>query len=395
MRCALVYDDEMAAYDLGPHHPLKPERFTLAVALMSAYGMLEATGESARDDAGAALQLFAPRGPATDADLALVHDDAYVDTVKQASVDPHRYRAVTTRGIGPGDTPATPGLHDAAALICGATIDALARVLDARGPARAFAPAGGLHHAHRDRAAGFCVYNDPAVAIAVALREHPGLRIAYLDIDAHHGDGVQEAFYDRDDVLTISLHESGRYLFPGTGRAEETGTGAGTGYAINVPLPPYADEACYTLAFDEVVAPALAAFAPDVLVAQCGADAHHADPLTHLGLTLPAMRALYRRIAEIADASCGGCLTCCGGGGYGTYSVVPRAWTMLAAVLAGVELPEDLPESWRERSSGHSGQAAPRLLAEETQAAGADPATALEYTRSSVQRVRAMIGLLG
>jgi acetoin utilization protein AcuC len=276
--CTLVYNDAMAGYDLGSGHPLKPERFTLAVELMRAYGLLAEEGGpvSSLDDIE----------PATDDELALVHDRAYLQIVRDASADPARFTWRTRRGIGPGDTPAAPGLHEASALIAGGTIAALRLALDAGGDVRPFAVAGGLHHAHHDRAAGFCVYNDPAVAIAVALRDRPELRIAYLDIDAHHGDGVQEAFYDDPRVLTISLHESGRYLYPGTGREVETGSGEGAGFALNVPLPPFADAGCYSLAFEEVVAPAIAAFAPDALVAQCGADAHHADPLTHLGLTL-------------------------------------------------------------------------------------------------------------
>lgn len=359
MRTALIYDPAMAGYDLGPSHPLKPERFTLSVELMRSYGLIGG------EDSDAPLRIAQPAGPAPDADLLLVHDAGYIETVIEASADPEAFRSRTVRGIGPGDTPAAPGLHEAAALIAGGTATGLALVLDAPAddlPARAFAPAGGLHHAQRDRAAGFCVYNDCAVAIAVALRDRPGTRIAYLDIDAHHGDGVQAAFYDSPDVLTISLHESGRFLFPGTGFADETGRGAGVGSAINVPLPPHAAAGEYAEAFDRVVEPGLAAFAPDVLVAQCGADTHRDDPLTHLGLTLGDLRDLYRRVIGLADRYAGGRLLCTGGGGYGTYSVVPRAWTILAAELAGVTLPEELPEEWRAASASLSGRPAPATL---------------------------------
>jgi acetoin utilization protein AcuC len=378
--CTLVYNDAMAGYDLGSGHPPKPERFTLAVDLMRAYGLFaEGGGPVSRLDA---------IDPATDQELTLVHDRAYLEVVRDASADPGRFTWRTRRGIGPGDTPAAPGLHDAAALIAGGTIAALRLALEGRGLVP-FAVAGGLHHAHRDRAAGFCVYNDPAVAIAVALRDHPESCIAYLDIDAHHGDGVQEAFYDDPRVLTISLHESGRYLYPGTGREVETGSGEGAGFALNVPLPPFAEASCYALAFDEVVAPALSAFAPDALVAQCGADAHHADPLTHLGLTLTALRELYGRIVALADAHCGGRLVCTGGGGYGTYSVVPRAWTILAATLAGTELPEELPESWRERSSALSGRPAPLTLTGESPPPPVvETEPLLQATHASVSKVR-------
>ncbi|HET6498523.1 MAG TPA: acetoin utilization protein AcuC, partial [Coriobacteriia bacterium] len=334
MTCTLVYSDAMASYDLGPDHPLKPERFTLAVDLMRDMGLLADTG-------GPIAHLSDVR-PATERQLTLVHDPEYVAVVREASSAPNRFAWRTLRGIGPGDTPAAPGLHEAAALIAGGTIAALLRTLSADDAGYSFAVAGGLHHAHRDRAAGFCVYNDPAVAIAVALDAHPDARIAYLDVDAHHGDGVQELFYSDPRVLTISLHESGRYLYPGTGAENETGAGKGAGYSLNVPLPPFAGATCYGIALDEVVSPALAAFRPDALLVQCGADSHHADPLTHLGLTLSDMRELYVRLIALAEEHCSGRLACTGGGGYGTYSVVPRAWTLLAATLAGADAPDPL-----------------------------------------------------
>ena len=355
MGVVVPYSEELAAYDLGPTHPLKPERFTLAVELMRAYGLL--AEEPATPVAGRARRIE-PEQVAR-ADLERVHEPAYIDAVVEASRDPHAFRP--RRGIGPGDTPAFRHMHEASSGVCGATWAGLRSVFegDAR---RAFAVAGGLHHAHRDRAAGFCVYNDPAVAIARLRAEHPGARVAYVDIDAHHGDGVQEAFYEDPDVLTVSVHESGRYLFPGTGRLVEIGDGAGYGAALNVPLPPLADDACYRMVMHDVIAPALRAFAPDVIVAQCGADAHHADPLTHLGLTLGGHRWLVERLVDVADAVCHGRLCCTGGGGYGTYSVVPRAWTGVLAALLGVELPEELPAHWRHHVRELSGEPAPRGL---------------------------------
>ena len=387
MGCTLVYCDEMARYDLGPGHPFKPERFTLAVDLMRAYGLFESEGGP--------VAVTPHVAPASDADLLLVHSTEYLETVREASAEPDRFKWRTRRGIGPGDTPAVPGLHDAGALIAGATTLAVRLALESDGATRPFSIAGGLHHAHHDRAAGFCVYNDAAVAIACALRDRPDLRVAYLDIDAHHGDGVQEAFYEDPRVLTISLHESGRYLFPGSGREAETGGGAGAGTALNVPLPPFADQACYELAVDEVVGPGLEAFAPDLLLADCGADHHHADPLTHLGLTLPGMRELYRRIIGLAAARCRGRLACTGGGGYGTYSVVPRAWTMLAAELAETALAEELPVEWRERSAALSGRPAPHTLTEETRPHPAhDPEPLLQATSAAIRKVRQLSPLL-
>ncbi len=356
MDAALIYSPELASYDLGPQHPLRPERVTLSVELMDAYGLLRS---EERPDAP--VQVLAP-DPATRADLLLAHSAEYVEAVRVASFDPTRRN--TRFGLGTGDNPVVAGMHEVSALITGGAVLGLAEVLAGRFQ-RTFNVAGGLHHAHRDRAAGFCVYNDPAVAIARALHEHPGLRVAYLDIDGHHGDGVQEAFYANPDVLTISIHESGRFLFPGTGYPFDMGEGSGHGYSLNLPMPPYADDECYAQAFDAAVEPALRAYRPDVIVAQCGADAHHADPLTHLALTLGGYRDLVRRIVALADDVCDGRLAACGGGGYAWATVVPRAWTCVAAELAGAALEEALPERWRARCEQVAGETAPTTLTSE------------------------------
>jgi acetoin utilization protein AcuC len=324
----LVFDHALADYDFGSAHPLRPERVLRSIALMRTHGLLGASG----------LQEVAPES-ATRADLERVHDPTYVDAVVRAAYDPsappHGF------GLGDGDTPAFRGMHEAASLITGAAIVAMREVI--AGPAeRAFNIAGGLHHAHRDRAAGFCVYNDPAIGIAWALARDPSMRIAYIDIDAHHGDGVQEAFYADPRVLTVSLHESGRYLYPGTGFPEERGTRAGLGTAVNVPLPPYATDACYRLAFDGVVLPVVRAFGPDLIVSQNGADALYQDPLTSLGLTLGGYRWLVESISTLSDEVCGGRLVAHGGGGYAWETVVPRAWTLLGASLLRRRTPNDL-----------------------------------------------------
>jgi acetoin utilization protein AcuC len=364
---ALPFDPQMAAYDLGPMHPLKPERVTLAVDLMRAYGLLagetyQTIGDDAhrRDDAPRADVI--PPLQLPEADLELVHDPTYVDAVKEASADPAGFRPRS--GIGPGDTPPFPGMHEASRLVCGGTAAGLDAVLDGV-YLRTFAVAGGLHHAHRDRAAGFCVYNDPAVAMARATRDRPGLRIAYLDIDAHHGDGVQEAFESRPDVLTISLHETGLYLYPGTGFAVDIGTGKGAGFAINVPMLPGADDACYELAFEQVVEPAVSAFAPDVVLAQLGADGHRDDPLTQLGLSVAGHQAMVKRIVSLADDLCDGRLAATGGGGYDAFSAVPRIWTCALAELLGIKLDETLPPSWRSKAALAAQRPVPRALHEE------------------------------
>ncbi len=354
MEVALAYTHELDAYDLGPEHPFRPERVSLAVAMMEAHGLI----------AEGALRSI-PFEAATTEDLLRVHTEAYLELVERASGPGGLWRPQA--GIGPGDTPAFPGMHDAAALVCGATAAALEAVTGGA-HVRAFSPAGGLHHAHRDYASGFCVYNDVAVAVASALERNPTLRVLYVDIDAHHGDGVQDIFYEEPRVLTISLHETGRYLFPGTGGIDERGYGPGLGSALNVPLPPLATDECYLLAFDEVVAPAARAFRPDFIVAQCGADAHWSDPLTTLGVTLAGFRSLYARIVALADELCGGKLLATGGGGYSWQRIVPKAWTLLAGTLTGVELPP--------------------ALAEDPGAPGRRPDAALETTRAVIEALR-------
>lgn len=335
MRTALVYSSQLDAYSLSERHPLRPERVALAVELMSGYGLVHP----------GLLEPVMPRIAAR-SELLLAHSAEYIDAVVQAGAAPGEWPGGW--GIDLGDTPPFAGMHEAAAFIAGATTRALECVLDGD-YARAFSPSGGLHHAHASRAAGFCVYNDVAVAIKVALNGRPSLRVFYLDIDAHHGDGVQEAFYTDPRVCTLSLHESGRYLFPGTGFPGERGEGAGLGYSLNVPLPPGATDECYALVFDEVVQPVMRAFAPDIIVAQCGADAHHADPLTELGLSIPGYRSLFGPIVSLADELCEGRIVATGGGGYAWATNVPRIWTLLAAALAGMDLPERLPEAWRVR----------------------------------------------
>jgi acetoin utilization protein AcuC len=319
--------------------------------------------------------------------------------VRVAGSSPERWPSAF--GIGPGDTPAFAHMHEVSALIAGATIRALADVVEGRS-ARAFCPAGGLQHAHRDHASGFCVYNDVAVAIAAAVAEHPGLRAAYVDVDVHHGDGVQEAFYDRADVLTVSVHESGSYLFPGTGRIAETGTGEGSGFAVNLPLPPGAGDDCYRLAFADVIAPAVRAFAPDVIVAQLGADSHRADPLAHLTTTVRGQYDMAQHLVELADGVCDGRIVATGGGGYDAFSATPRAWACALAALLGTAPPEELPECWRLLAADAAKKAGERIEiphhtfdefgGAEGPHAGGDP---LGETERAIERLRATHPLLG
>jgi acetoin utilization protein AcuC len=333
MDVALIWDPALATYRFPEAHPMRPERFTMAVALMRENGLLgEIPGVLPAETQGARACVLRPE-QASDEDLLLVHAPEYVAHVRAVSRDPSQ--ADMRFGIGAGDTPAFEGMHEAAALAVGGTILALETVLDGRA-IRAFSPAGGMHHAQRDRASGFCIYNDCAVAISRATLRRPGLRVAYVDIDAHHGDGVEAAFWDRSDVFTASIHESGRFIFPGTGSDRDIGEDEGLGFALNVPLLPGAGDAELLAALDEKVVPALTEFGPDVIVAQLGADSHAGDPLAHLDVSVDGFLDAVGRIRAAADELCEGRLAAVGGGGYQPYDVVPRMWAGALAVLLGV-----------------------------------------------------------
>ena len=329
---ALIWDDDVIEYDFGPDHPLKPIRVLLTVSLIRAIGLTDATSVSTLG-----------RAPFTDDDVLRLHDEDYVDTVRRLSAKPHPSGA-PERGLGFGDNPVFRGMHDASLEVCGASVAAARAVWEGRA-VHAFNPAGGLHHAFRDRASGFCIYNDPAFAIT-ALLDAGAQRVAYVDVDTHHGDGVQALFYDDPRVLTLSLHESGRYLFPGTGFAHEVGSGDARGTKLNVPLAPATPGEVYIEAFDAVVGPALDAFRPEVLVTQLGCDTHATDPLAHLALTTDDYAALAARLHALAHEHTGGRWVATGGGGYQVANVVPRAWTIYFAELTGGDLPHEIPWTW-------------------------------------------------
>jgi acetoin utilization protein AcuC len=262
-------------------------------------------------------------------------------------------------GLGTEDDPLFEAIHDAPALYTGASIQAMKAVLEGRA-VHAYNPAGGMHHAMRSRAAGFCVYNDCAAAIAVALDK--GERVVYIDLDAHHGDGVQAAFYDDPRVLTISIHESGHFLFPGTGDIDEIGSGEGRGACINIPLPPFAGNDAILEAVTRVIEPAVRAFAPSVLVTQTGCDMHHNDPLTDLSATLALYPRLAERLHRLAHEVCEGRWLIVGGGGYDPADVTPRAWTAFVGTVLGHHTANvELPQTWIE-ASREAGGDPPRCL---------------------------------
>src|SRR5215470_8689641 len=321
-RLVVAWDDALIQYDFGPGHPLAPVRVALTIELAGALGVLSAPS----------VTMVTP-SPATDAELETVHDDDYVAAVRQAG---RTLAADLQFGLGTTDDPVFEGMHEASALVVGATLTA-ARAIWPLPAVHAVSIAGGLHHAMHRTASGFCVYNDPAIAIRWLLAAGAE-SVAYVDIDVHHGDGVQAAFYDDPRVLTISLHEHPATLFPGTGLPTEIGTGEGAGYAVNVALPAGTRDAGWLRAFHATVPQLLREFRPRVLVSQHGCDTHWSDPLANLQLTIDAQRAAHAAIHQLAHETADGRWLVTGGGGYSLVEVVPRTWTHLLAEAAGAPI---------------------------------------------------------
>ncbi len=346
---AFIYSDSYMGYDFSPRHPMKPVRLLLTAELVKAYGLPGA----------ASFQFLEPR-IASDEELRLIHDQDYIDKVRELSDPAVEKQYAPGWGLGTGDNPVFPRMHEASATIVGGGLEAARKIIDGELD-HAFNVGGGLHHAQRDRASGFCIYNDVAVAAAWLSRKR-GARVLYLDFDAHHGDGVQNAFYGDSEVMTVSFHESGMYLFPGTGFTSETGSGGARGFAVNLPLAPGSTDDILLEAYDSLV-PALArAFKPDIIITQNGCDGHWSDPLTHLGFTLKGFAELAGRLHELVHEVSGGRWLASGGGGYQAYTIVPRAWTRVAAEMAGAELPEPLPAEWRELCGRYADSEAPLTL---------------------------------
>jgi acetoin utilization protein AcuC len=351
----VVWDDALAAYDFGPDHPLAPIRVDLTMRLARALGLV------VDDDAtGAGRARLVVPDLADDELLGLVHGSSYVQAVKKCGGGPDR--SDLEHGLGTSDNPTFPGMHEASALVVGATV-AAARAVWTGAADHAVSVAGGLHHAMPDLASGFCVYNDPAIAIRWLLEEG-ATRVAYVDIDVHHGDGVERVFWDDPRVLTISVHESGRYLFPGTGFPEDRGGPTAEGSAVNLALPPGTGDAGWLRAFHAVVPPLVEAFAPQVLVTQHGCDSHVLDPLAHLALTVDGQRAAYQALHRLAHEVAGGRWVACGGGGYALVDVVPRAWSHLIGIAAGADVDPatPTPEGWREHVRSRLGRDAPARM---------------------------------
>lgn len=354
-RVRLLFDPLSSTYGFGPHHPMQPQRLEVLLDLLESSGLWRPDEPTTRLESRSA----------TLEELQLVHTPDYVAAVQRLSTPEadmtneaerqERAQLALQYGFDDGDTMASPGIHSAAAQIAGGTLVALSAVMGlAEGgtfaaedehPLHVFHPAGGWHHAWAERASGFCIYNDAAIAIAHVLQASEA-KVLYIDFDAHHGDGVQRAFYDDPRVMTISFHETGRYLFPGTGDVLELGQGTGRGYSVNVPLEPFTEDDSYIEVMNAILPPLLTSFAPDVIISQHGCDTHAWDPLTHLHLTMQGIQAQIKLVHQLAHTYCGGRWVALGGGGYDPYRVVPRAWGLLWAEMSEQPIPERIPEAW-------------------------------------------------
>lgn len=350
----VVFDPTLTEYDFGPSHPMSPVRVDLTMRLARDLGVLDRLRE-------------VPAPIASDDLIATVHEAGLIAAVQRAGADPLGFEP--SHGLGSDDNPVFPDMHRASAHVVGATVEACRQVWSGESLHSA-SICGGLHHAMPDRASGFCIYNDVAVGIRWLL-EQGAPRIAYVDVDVHHGDGVERIFYDDPRVLTISLHETGQALFPGTGFPSDCGGPGAEGTAVNVALPPGTADAGWLRAFHAVVPDLVRAFEPTVLVTQHGCDSHRDDPLADLMLSVDGQRASYVALHDLAHEVTGGRWVSTGGGGYALVEVVPRAWTHLLALVGGRSLDPatETPESWRAHVRDTLGRTAPTRMTD-----GRDPA---------------------
>jgi len=332
---SVIYHPEYRKYAFGEDHPFSPVRAEMTLDLLSTLGH--------------EVSVLAPE-PAARADILRVHDDYYVRRVEELGAG----LAVPDRedyGLDTPDNPAFPGMEEASRWQVGGTLSG-ARLIIEQGEKRVLQMGGGLHHARRNFASGFCIYNDLAIAIDYLTRQ--GLWVAYLDIDVHHGDGVQQILYEDKRVLTLSMHESGKYLFPGTGEIHELGFGLGCGLKLNLPLEPFTEGNSYLEIFDLVVPAALRQFRPGIIIVQAGADAHFEDPLADLMLTTHDYEAIFRRVFELADALTAGRVLFTLGGGY-SLRAAPRVWALLYLLMHDLPVPRDLPAAWLGKWASHLG----------------------------------------
>lgn len=369
----VMWDEEYLKYKFSDWHPMHPARLELTYRLSSELQVLDADNVS----------IHAPE-IASDAVIGTVHEQSYIDQVRRVSEDPTLI--AEDFGLGTEDDPVFAGMHDAAGRIVGGSIIAAQAIMD-QDTVRAVNFAGGMHHAAKNKASGFCIYNDAAAAIQRML-DQGAQRVVYIDVDAHHGDGTESIFWDDERVLTISLHESGLSLFPGTGFANDIGGKQAQGSAVNVALPAMTGDSGWMRAFHAIVPQLVHAFKPEIIVSQHGCDAHRDDDMTNLKLSVDAQRQAALDIAQLADDVCEGRWLATGGGGYNVTAVVPRTWTHLTAIVAGKPVPlrTYVPETFRRYVLERYGRAMPYLMGEDAQLwwrnweVGYDPADPVDRT---------------
>lgn len=327
-----VYSEDQLGYKFSDTHPFNQKRLVLTIDLLRKMNALPEN-------------LVVPARVATDEELMLAHDTRYIEIVKKASRGEISPEAGESYGIGTEDTPIFENMHEASARLVGGTLTAVDYVMEGKAQ-HALNLGGGLHHGFRGKASGFCIYNDSSVAINYMKKKY-GARVLYIDTDAHHGDGVQWCFYDDPDVCTVSIHETGRYLFPGTGNINERGSGQGYGTSFNFPIDAFTEDESFLEIYRTAMKEIIEFFKPDVILTQNGADAHYLDPLTHLYGTMNIYREIPRIAHELAHEYCEGRWIAVGGGGYDIWRVVPRAWSLIWMEMNDMALPTgDLPESW-------------------------------------------------
>ncbi|OEF98256.1 acetoin utilization protein AcuC [Desulfuribacillus alkaliarsenatis] len=324
------HDPRFYKYRFGEDHPFNPLRLELTVDLIEQMNLLKP-------------EQIVSLTEVSDALLGLVHCQEYIDEVKMASTDINY--SSSRFGLGTEDTPTFENMHQVSSLVVGGTVQAAESVM--QGICKhALNLGGGLHHSFASRASGFCIYNDAAVAIKYLQQKYKA-RVLYLDTDAHHGDGVQSIFYNDPTVLTISFHETGKYLFPGTGHIHERGAGEGFGYSYNIPLEPFTEDDSFKEVLFEVLPSVVESFKPDIIISQNGCDAHYLDPLTHLYTTIDIFAEIPKLVHQLAHTYCSGRWVAIGGGGYDLWRVVPRAWTLLWAEMNNQDIMHrELPNAW-------------------------------------------------
>lgn len=338
---SFIYSDKFLSYKLRENHPFNQVRVKITLDLLKKMNAI--TDE----------QIIEPR-MATDEEIALIHTPEYINIVKQAGAGEIGVEETIAYGIGSEDTPIFEDMHNISALIVGGTLTAVESVME-NGFCHSLNIGGGLHHGFSDKASGFCIYNDSAIAIQYLISKY-NLRVLYIDTDGHHGDGVQDAFYDSKQVCTLSIHETGRYLFPGTGHVNERGTASGYGYTFNIPIDAFTEDESFIRIYEKAATEIAEYFKPDIIVTQNGVDSHFLDPLTHLNTSIESFRVIPRLARELANKYCGGKWIAVGGGGYDIWRVVPRAWSLIwlemndLSHLAKGRLPTEWVKTWQDYS---------------------------------------------